>query len=677
MEKINIVIDGKNIEAEKGKTILQIAAENGISIPTLCHNEKISRTTSCFVCVVKNSKTGKFLPSCSAVPVDGDVIESSTAEVKEMRKTALNLLLSEHTGDCEAPCTVACPAHANVEEYVRAGREGDFFKALKIIKERIPLPKSIGRICPRFCEKDCRRNVHDKPVAINEFKRLAADLHYDDYKEELPELNGKKVAIVGAGPAGLSTAYFLRKSGIASVVYERLPEPGGMLRYEIPEFRLPKAILASEIEYFYKMGIDILCNKELGKDINLEELKKEFDAVVLTIGCWKASSMRVDGEDLAEDGIEYLKDVALNNYKYENPGKTIVVGGGSTAMDCCRVPLRLGSEEVSCFYRRTEKEMPAERIEVEEAMEEGVNFQYLTAPIKLRKRGEKLVLTCLKMELGEPDASGRRRPVPVPDSEFDVEADTVISAIGQKTYAPEDVRTNKWGDIDVNQEELHLEENVFAAGDCVTGASTVVEATAGGRRAALSVVSYFNNEKYSENNVINVSRGHWSHLKADDLVYLKELNKSSRIEPHFIDINERRETFAEIFPTFSREEVMEEGKRCIECSCSAKSECKLKEHSETYGAEPDAIKGEKVMAGYDNRHPKIIHDRQKCIKCGICIKICSEVVNESLLSHKQRGYKTVVGTAFNRPLPDSCSDCGQCIEECPVGALQWKDKLSQ
>ena len=674
MEKITLTIDNKKIEADKGKTILQVAAENGIDIPTLCHNEKISRTTSCFVCVVKNSKTGRFLPSCSAVPMDGDVIESSSDEVKDMRKTALNLLLSEHTGDCEAPCTVACPAQAPVEEYVRAGRKGDFRKALEIIKQRIPLPKSIGRICPRFCEKDCRRNVHDKPVAINEFKRLAADLHYDEYMEELPELTGKKAAIIGAGPAGLSTAYYLRLMGIESVIYEKLPEPGGMLRYEIPEFRLPKKILAGEIAHFYKMGIKIECGKELGKDFSIEQLKKDFDAVAVTIGCWQASSMRVEGEELADDGIQWLKAVATNNYKYDNPEKTIIVGGGNSAMDCCRVSVRLKSKDVSCFYRRTEKEMPAEQLEIDEAREEGVKFNFLTAPTKLRKDGDKLVLTCLRMELGEPDASGRRRPVPIEGSEFDVEADTVIAAIGQKTDAPEGLKTNKWGDIDVTKDTNCMEENVFSAGDCVTGAATVVEAVAGGRKVAIAIGDYLNNQKHVEPNVINVSRGHWSHLSNDDLVYLKDLDKSSRIEPQLIDMTDRQNTFTELFPTFSKEDVMKEGERCIECSCTAKSECKLKEHAENYCADPEAIKGEKVMAGYDNRHPKIIHDRMKCIKCGVCVKICSEVVNESLLSQKQRGYKTVIGTAFDKPLPNSCSDCGKCIEECPVGALQWKDK---
>lgn len=328
-----------------------------------------------------------------------------------MRRTALGLLLSEHTGDCEAPCTMACPAHASVEEYVRAGRQGDFKKALEIIKQRIPLPMSIGRVCPRFCEKDCRKNVTSKPVSINDFKRLAADLYYEEYMEELPELKDKKVAIVGAGPAGLSAAYYLRRLGYGSRIFERMPEAGGMLRYGIPEFRLPKATLRKELEHFKKMGIEIETGKELGKDFTIESLKKEYQAVIVTVGSWASSSMRIDGEELAQQGIKWLEGVASANWKgCANPGKTVVVGGGNTAMDCARTALRLGGD-VTVVYRRTQKEMPAEQLEVLEAMEEGVKFEFLTAPLSLKKNADgKLALTCQKMVLGEPDASGRRSP---------------------------------------------------------------------------------------------------------------------------------------------------------------------------------------------------------------------------------------------------------------------------
>ncbi len=677
MSKINFVIDGREVTAEPGQTILDVATQVGISIPTLCYNEKVSRTTSCFVCVVKDLKTGRFLPSCSACPTEGAQIDSSSEEVAEMRRTALNLLLSEHTGDCEAPCTIACPAHANVEEYVRAGRNNDFLEALKIIKQRIPLPMSIGRVCPRFCEKDCRKNISGKPVAINDFKRLAADLFYDDYMEDLPELTGKKVAVVGGGPAGLAVAYYLRLNGIEAVIYEKMPKPGGMLRYGIPEYRLPKAILDRELDHFYKMGIKIECNKKLGDNLQMSDLKDQYDAVAVTIGCWKPGSMRCEGEELAIQGIEFLEKLALNDWQGENPGRTIVVGGGNTAMDCLRTSVRLGSDSVSCYYRRTEKEMPAEAIEIHEAKEEGVKFEFLVAPVKLTKADNGcLVLTLQRMELGEPDASGRRRPVPVAGSEFEVEADTVIAAIGQKTDAPEGIATNRWGDIDVPEETYQFAgDKVFAAGDCVTGAATVVEGVAGGRKVALGIANHLLGIELNMERQINVSRGHWRSLAADNLVYLREdVSDKPRVELDLIPIEQRTSTFNEVSLTLPAEKIIAEGQRCIECSCTAKGDCKLKQHSQEYGADPELIKGEKVMAGYDNRHPAIIHDRMKCIKCGICVKICKEVVNKSLLSQQKRGFQTIVASAYGNVLPGQCKECGACIAECPVGALDWKIK---
>ena len=471
MPDINFTIDGKPQTAAPGETILSVTRRMGLDIPTLCYNQKISRTTACFVCVVKDLKTGRFLPSCSACPTEGQQIDASSEEVVEMRRTALNLLLSEHTGDCEAPCTMACPAHASVEEYVRAGRKGDFLGALKIIKKRIPLPMSVGRVCPRFCEKDCRRNIDSKPVSINDFKRLSADLHYDSYMEDLPALNGKKVAIVGAGPAGFAAAYDLRLAGVECVLFDKQPEAGGMLRYGIPEFRLPKAILRRELDHFRKMGITWECGRELGKNLSLDELKSSYDAVILAVGSWKASSMRIEGDELAEMGIDWLGAIAEKNWNgCANPGKTLIVGGGNTAMDCTRTAIRLGGE-ATIVYRRTRNEMPAEAVEIEEAVEEGAKLQLLTAPVRLyRKENGKLSLVCQKMVLGEPDASGRRKPEPLPGSEFEMEADTVIAAIGQRTVAPAGVAATKRGDLEVSPETLLCTgtDNVFAAGDCVT-----------------------------------------------------------------------------------------------------------------------------------------------------------------------------------------------------------------
>ncbi len=677
MSKIKITIDNKDFFGNDGDTILDVATANNIAIPTLCHNEKISQTTSCFVCVVKDKKSGNFMPSCSTKITEDMDIESDSDAVFEMRQSALNLLLSEHTGDCEAPCTIACPAHAKVEEYVRAGKNGEMKKALAIIKERVPLPMSIGRVCPRFCEIDCRRNVidRDQPVAINEFKRTAADIEFENYMEELPKLTDKKVAVIGSGPAGYSAAYYLRREGIASDIYDRLPKPGGMLRYGIPEYRLPKTIVDQEFDHLRKMGgINFFMNKELGKDINLNQLKKDYDAVILGIGSWKPGPMYAEGEELAHGGIKWLEEMARNEWAGKNPGKTIVVGGGNTAMDCVRTAIRLGSDAVYCYYRRTEKEMPAEQIEIDEAREEGVNFKFLAQPVKVEKAGDRFKVTCREMKLGEPDASGRRRPVPIEESDYTVIADTVIAAIGQKTIAPEGAITNKWKDIEVNRDNYQMTDNVFAVGDCVTGPATVVEAVAAGRIAALGTKAYFNKKTYKQPYTINVSRGHWQDLKKDDLVYLKELTDRKREKLTYISLEDRKTTFKEQTKSFTPEQLQREGDRCLECSCTDRDDCVLKDHSETYHAAPDAIKGIKTTYNVDTRHPKIVLDKNKCIKCGTCVKICKEVVNESLLGFDNRGFQTNITTAFDSVLPTTCTDCGLCIENCPTGALGWKNK---
>ncbi len=672
---ITLKIDNKEIKVQEGTTILEASKKLGIEIPTLCHNDKISHTTSCFVCVVKDKKSGRFMPSCAAKVVQDMDIDASGDEVYEMRKTALNLLLSEHSGDCEAPCTVACPAHARVEEYVREGKNGNFLESLKIIKEKIPLPMSIGRVCPRFCEKDCRRNTIDSAVAINDFKRTASDLFYEEYMEDLKPLNGKKVAIIGAGPAGFSTAYYLRLQGVSSVLFDKMPKAGGMLRYGIPEYRLPKAILDKELKHFEKMGgIEVKPNSELGKNIFLKDLKEKFDAVVVAIGSWKPSSSRIKGEELAFEGIKWLEKIALNNWEGENPGKTVVIGGGNTAMDCLRTAVRLskGKNEVICLYRRTENEMPAEKIEIEEAKEEGVKFQFLTQPIELKEKNGKKILICKKMKLGEEDASGRRRPIPIEGSEFEVVADTIIGAIGQKTDATDEIKTNKWGDVAVNEQNMQMTDNVFSAGDCVSGPATVVEAVASGRRAALGILAFFEGKIYEEPYTINVSRGHWKHLTTKDLVFIKEPVKTTRTQQRLIPIEERKTTFKEVSKTFTPQELQKEGERCFECSCSEKHTCLLKQHSETYKADAERIKGIKKQFSYQAKDIDIIFDPHKCIRCGTCVKIGKEVVNNEIFGFKNRGFDTIVGTSFDSKINLKSDELKIYVENCPTGALSFK-----
>jgi len=292
-------------------------------------------------------------------------INTDSEEVHAARQMALELLLSDHYADCTAPCILECPARVDVQGYIALVNDGLYHEAVKLIKQRLPLPLSVGRVCPAFCEKECRRQIVDEPIAIRQIKRYAADKDLEDsantYIPECKPSTGKEVAIVGAGPAGLTVAYYLAQQGQKCKIYEAMPENGGMLRYGIPEYRLPKEIVDKEIDLIKKLGIKIHNNEQLGRDFTLQFLYKEYDAVFLGFGAWTAVSMNIEGEDLkgCHLGIDFLHDVVEG--KIKEVGKTVaVIGGGNTAIDAARTALRLGAEKVMIVYRRAEEQMPAD-----------------------------------------------------------------------------------------------------------------------------------------------------------------------------------------------------------------------------------------------------------------------------------------------------------------------------
>ena len=404
-------------------------------------------------------------------------------------------------------CQATCPANLDIRSYVGLIADGKYAESLAKIRERLPFALSIGRVCPHPCETACNRGYMDEPISICTLKRYVADYEMKENVKapvEVPdEFHKEKVAIIGAGPAGLTCGYFLAKAGYKSVCFEALPEPGGMFRYGIPEYRLPTPTLMREIDWICSHGIDLRCDTRIGKDITFEQIQKEFDAVFLGVGAHLGMKLQIKGEDMkgVVDGVDFLREANMGK-PVNAKGKVIVIGGGNVAMDAARVSWRAGFEEVHVLYRRTKKEMPASPWEIDAAEHEGVKFQYLVAPVEVvGENGRMKGLKCLRMELGEPDASGRRRPIPVEGSEFIVEAETLIPAIGQRpdlAFVPDGsgIDITRWNTFAVNHSDYMTNvPGVFSAGDVETGPDIAIRACAGGRKAADGIVRYLRSKR--------------------------------------------------------------------------------------------------------------------------------------------------------------------------------------
>ena len=681
--QINITFNDKQIACDSNQTIVDVAKEQGAFIPTLCHDSKLEPYGSCWVCLVEVKNARGFVPACATKVMDGMVVETENDRVKAARQMALGLLLSNHSGDCIGPCVDTCPAGCDVQGYTALIANGMEAEAIKLIKETLPLPASLGRVCPHPCETECRRNLVEEPVSICYLKRHAADFDLNSGQPYLPPVapnSGKKVAVVGAGPAGLTAAYYLRQKGHQVTIFEALPKSGGWLRYGIPQYRLPKEVLDQEVKTITDLGVEIKYNQKLGQDIDLEGLKDQYDAVFLGMGAHASSRMGVENE---EDrgvvaGIDFLKRLTLGepfDFAQGKIKKVAVIGGGNTAIDAARTSLRLGAQEVFIVYRRSEKEMPANPFEIEEAKHEGVKFQFLTAPTRViacthDKNG---AISCQKMELGEPDASGRRRPVPVQNSDFHIEADLIISCIGQSPDLSglgenHNLKITRWTTLETDPETgATADPKIFAAGDMATGAATVVEAIGGARKAALAIDKYLRYDK-TEKKVkqYNITKGKINQVPKE--LFADEPRKAKAKMP-MLEPSQRR-NFDEVEKGFSRLTAIEEAKRCLECGCADMQECKLRDYATVYDVMVQRFMGEVKQHPIDDSHPFLVRDQSKCVMCGRCVRMCLEVVGAAALGFVYRGFNAIVAPTMEKPYPESpCVSCGACIETCPVGAL--------
>ena len=491
---------------------------------------------------------------------------------------------------CKAACMDACPVHTNVPGYIKLIAEGQFKAAYKLIRETNPLPACVGRVCYAPCQEACNRGQIDEPLCIRDLKRVPGD-QWNIEGLEVPVVakTDKKVAIVGAGPAGLAAANDLALKGHNVTIFEALPEPGGMLRVGIPEYRLPKKILRQEIGYIQKLGVEIKTGVQVGKDITLKELRKGYDAIFVAVGAHGGMKLGVEGEDISgvTEGIEFLRAISLG--KKVNVGKKVaVIGGGNTAIDCARTAKRLGAVEVTIVYRRSRAEMPASEEEVRAAEAEGIKMEFLTTPTRFSAENKKLAeMECVRMKLGEPDASGRPRPIPIKGSEFTILVDTVIAALGQ---APETdfikelgVSLSKRGTIEIDDKTgaTHI-EGVFAGGDVVTGPAFVIDAIAAGKKAARSIHQYLTGQPLAGEE----PRKEPEKLSQEEIEECKRrFPARNKIEMREELVKKRVQDFREVALGYSLEEAVKEASRCLAGQIEGCIEC----HECERRCEPKAI----------------------------------------------------------------------------------------
>ncbi|MCF8127964.1 MAG: FAD-dependent oxidoreductase [Deltaproteobacteria bacterium] len=570
----------------------------------------------------------------------GAMLASVLAEHHEVFKSHLDTLICPVT-DCArlipSPCQMACPAGIDVPSYVTLIGQGRDAEAITLIRKDNPFPWVCGLICTNPCEFMCVRGRIDKPISIKYLKGFAAERAMSDglylNPEKAPSQN-RKVCIIGAGPAGMSGAFFLALKGYGVTILDALPVAGGMMMVGIPRYRLPREVIDREVSMIEELGVEFRLNTRFGKDVTFDELKNEgFEAFLIAIGAHDSHKLGIEGEDeypQVVDAVSYLRRVSLGDRR--KPGRRVaVLGGGNVAIDAARTSLRLGCEEVIIIYRRSRSDMPANEEEVEQAEEERVRFSFLTVPKEIvGSSGKVTALSCVRTELGPEDESGRRRPVPIEGSDFEFEVDAVISSIGQRVNRQgfEPLEMLEWTRRDtVKTDRISMETTmpgVFAAGDAVLGPATVVEAIGGGKRAADAIDRYLSGIPQPKMRTVPVRRAR------ADFLEVPASTKMMLQRPRMPMLNDerRRVTFQQVELGYTENTVREEARRCLRCDV--------------------------------------------CIRCGTCMDICRNKMGIDALQFGYLNFDHQEPTDF-RVTAERCILCGACAANCPTEAITMKD----
>lgn len=685
MKKIKITIDGKRIEAEKGQTILSAAKLKDIFIPTFCHLDNLKPESFCFICVVDIEGEEDLLPACSTEVQEGMVINTASEKVLEARRTCVELLLSDHMGDCLGPCMIACPAGIDIPGFIKYLAIGETRKALELIKRNMPFPSVLGRVCNKPCEDACRRQFVEEELSICSLKRFAGDTISESGDEYIPDRapsTGKKVAIVGAGPTGLSAAYYLQILGHECTIYESNKKPGGMFQYGIPAYRLPRNVVEREIAIIKKLGAKIKCSTTIGKDISIGRLRDEYDAILIATGAQLPLTIGLEGEYSKGviAGIDFLKKESDGNGKEKLEGKkVIVIGGGDVAMDTARVSVRKGAKEVHIYCLEKRDEMPAGNKELKESEEEGIIIHNSFGVKSIKSEKGRIKGIQIKKCISAFDDNGNFNPKYDENDTSEILCNVLITAIGQTVDMLSDDNIDKtpYGTIIINSQTfLTTAKKTFAGGDCVTGPGLAVEAVASGRHAAVAIDQLLMGFKITGEQ--SPYSGSYGKLEEVPPQMIEGEVREPRISVPVSDVKTRSKSFDEIENNYTPEMASKEALRCLECGCRESRKCRLRSYAIEFGAEEERFKGEKSEYELDESHPDLIYESHKCIKCRTCVRTTEKILGESAMRIVGRGFTAGIKPAEGGKLELlKGKELHIIADNCPVGALRLRNKPVQ
>jgi pyruvate/2-oxoacid:ferredoxin oxidoreductase beta subunit/NADPH-dependent glutamate synthase beta subunit-like oxidoreductase/ferredoxin len=692
---VALTINGSTFDAREGETVLDVARREGIDIPALCHQAGTAAWGACRLCMVEVEGLTKLQAACTTWVADGMVVKTDTPRVRARRESYLKMYLSDHNAYCEAPCSHACPTHIDIPAYMAALAADDVAGAAAIVRKELPFPGILGRVCPRYCEPVCRRGDVDEPIAICALHRAAADHAEAGLVRGTP--TGKRVAIVGAGPAGLAAAWFLTERGHQATIYDADAKPGGLLRYSIPEFRLPEKVVDKELQPLWDAGVRFVGGSKLGYELDPEGLfDAGFDAVVLSVGAWDERERLLPGSDAALRGVDVLRH-AREGGATPFTDKVIVIGEGIVALDVARTALRQGAAQVAVIAEHEAGSLPAGARDLSAALEEGVAFEFsaLAKTVKAED-GNTQSVECVRVVR----ENGETRELE--GSTFFVTGTTVVLATG---YAP---KVGPGAPYASSTDGARLQANpftgrtsregVFAAGDAVTGPRSVIHAVADGKRSALAVDAWLRGQDLAElERRLLVFSGLPYLAQIKDAAELGELGRrlaernpvwlkmgasavpAARATMPKVGKTKRLSTLdVEVEKGYSLAAARAEAERCLQCVCPSLGECELQRLGVEYGiTENDLVTKESRVRVVkpQHEHPFVRRDMDRCIACGRCVRVCRDVAGPACYDFTGRGFTINVDTPYGEALQlADCISCGRCVDTCPTGALTFNER---